>query len=122
MILTIYTEAFFDSAHYIKNHGGKCKNLHGHSWKVCVWVRGDEEAMDETGILWDFGNLKAVANDLDHKNLNDYLQFNPTAENLTLYIYKKIKKERPELEFNVRVYENSLSKKSFSEAGDFHVA
>lgn len=119
MTLTLYTEGFFDSAHYIENYEGKCSILHGHSWKVCVWVRGGEEQMDGTGILWDFSNITRIVKRYDHKNLNEVMHKNPTAENLTLSIYRSLKQEDPELLFKVRVYENLLSKSSYAEAGDF---
>lgn len=119
MKLTLYTEGFFDAAHCIKNHPRHCAALHGHTWKVSLWVRGDENLLNEIGILWDFGNLKTVTQEFDHTNLNDIIKDNPTAENLTIYIYKALKKKDPQLEFKVRVYESIVSKKSFCEGGDF---
>lgn len=118
MKLTLYTEGFFDSAHYVTGYEGKCKSLHGHSWKVTVTVRGDESDINEIGILWDFSNIKKITGLLDHTELNTVLPDNPTAENLTLYIWKSLKKDSPHLEFRVRVYENSLSKISYCETGD----
>lgn len=119
MLLTLYTEGFFDSAHFIENHPGKCSTLHGHSWKVSIWIRGEEEQLNDIGILWDFGNIKKITKELDHKNLNQILEKNPTAENLTVFIYNMVKKDHPQLNFKVRVYENALSKTSYCEAGDF---
>jgi len=118
MILTIYTEAFFDSAHLIKNHPGKCAYLHGHTWKVSVWVRGDSALIDSSGILWDFGNLKEITDKLDHKNLNDIIE-KPTAESIALLIYSECKSGNNRLDFKIRVYENVISKTSYCETGDF---
>ncbi|MBR3731611.1 MAG: 6-carboxytetrahydropterin synthase, partial [Spirochaetales bacterium] len=42
MQITIYTEDYFDAAHHLENYNGKCAERHGHTWQVCVWVRGDE--------------------------------------------------------------------------------
>jgi len=119
MKLELYTEDFFSSAHIINNYPGKCSRLHGHTWKVSVWVRGDEKDLDSNGILWDFSNLSDSIEELDHKFINDIVQVNPTAENLTLYLYKKIKSAAPYLEFRVRVYESLVKKESWCEAGDF---
>lgn len=119
MTLTLYTESFFNSAHFIENHPGKCATLHGHSWKICLWIRGEQQYLDNNGILWDFGNIKKITEELDHKNLNTVLKFNPTAENITLYIYKKLKAQYPHLLFKVRIYESSLAKQAFCETGDF---
>jgi len=88
MELTLYTEDYFDSAHFLKNYDGKCSELHGHTWKVSVWVRGDEKFRDKSGILWDFGNIKKIINLLDHKNLNDLFDESPSVENLVLFILK----------------------------------
>ena len=118
MMLTIYTESFFDSAHLIKNHPGKCAFLHGHTWKVSVWVRGDSSQTDSKGILWDFGNLKEITDKLDHKNLNDILDM-PTAENIAQLVYSECKAGKAGLDFKVRVYENVVSKTSYCETGDF---
>ncbi len=119
MLLTLYTEEFVSAAHRIDGYDGKCSELHGHSWKVCVWVRGDESQKLDTGILWDFNNLKKITGRLDHSYLNDTLAVNPTVENITTHIYTALKKDHGALQFKVRVYENLLSKESFCEAGDF---
>jgi 6-pyruvoyltetrahydropterin/6-carboxytetrahydropterin synthase len=119
MELTLYTEDFFDSAHFIADYVGKCAQLHGHTWKVCVWVRGREEEMAKNGILWDFGILKKAAKKLDHGQLNEIVPVNPTSENLAIYFYRELKKDRPELLFRIRLYENISSRQSWCETGDF---
>jgi 6-pyruvoyltetrahydropterin/6-carboxytetrahydropterin synthase len=45
------------------------------------------DSLDDTGILLDFGVIKSLINEFDHKNLNDMPEFediNPTAENLAI--------------------------------------
>lgn len=118
MELTLFTEGYFDAAHFIENHEGQCAFLHGHTWKVCVWVRGDSSMLDDKGILWDFGNLKNILKEFDHKNLNDILPVNPTAENLVLHIYGLLKKGNVNLKYKVRVYESISSKESYCIGGD----
>ena len=122
MKLTLYTEDFFDAAHYLNDYNGKCSNMHGHTWKVCIWVSGDEEDLDKSGILWDFTKLKTYVKEFDHKILNELLDFNPTAENLSLFVFKKVKKDKPNLNFKVRVYENFTSRHSFCETGDLKIS
>ena len=119
MILNLYTEDFFDSSHNLINYDGKCANSHGHSFKICVWIKGDESELDKSGILWDFSNIKKITNEFDHKNLNEIVDFNPTVENLTLYTYKKLKKINSNLLFKVRIYEQVVSKNAYCETGDF---
>lgn len=58
----------FETAHRLPQLGGKCTNLHGHSWWVQVEVAAPVPA---TGVLVDFGRLKArlrgwIDHHLDH--------------------------------------------------------
>lgn len=119
MKLNLYTEGYVNAAHFLTGYDGKCSNLHGHTWKICVWVRGEESSLDKTGILWDFNNLKSIIDMLDHNCLNDVLKNNPSVENLTLFVYKKVKESAQGLEFKVRIYESVLKRESYCEAGDF---
>jgi len=85
----------FDAAHALHGYPGECRNLHGHTWDVEVVVRGTD--LDDVGIVYDFKTLKedleAVLGPLDHAFLNDIPPFdaqNPTAENLSRYIYERL--------------------------------
>ena len=84
----------FDAAHFLRGYKGKCANLHGHRWEVVVTISGTLFAAD--GILMDFSDLKRIMNDIvpDHQCINtDVPEFefkNPTAENLSIYIYNQI--------------------------------
>jgi 6-pyruvoyltetrahydropterin/6-carboxytetrahydropterin synthase len=119
MQITIYTEDYFDAAHHLESYNGKCAERHGHTWQVCVWVRGDESQLADNGILWDFNNLKKVISAYDHTDLNEVCDFNPTAENICRHIYKVFKQDSPNLSFKVRLYEKSVMKHSYCELGDF---
>ena len=117
MILTLHTEFIFDSAHKLNDYKGICKNLHGHTWRVEVWFKGDSIDKDKIGILVDFNIVKKLKQKLDHKVLNEVINFNPTAENLTEYIYKYLKQKN--IETKVRVYEVSIGKQTWCEGGNF---
>jgi 6-pyruvoyltetrahydropterin/6-carboxytetrahydropterin synthase len=117
--LTLYTEGYFDAAHYIERHAGKCSRLHGHTWKICVWIKGDDSLLDTNGILWDFGNLKEITDRYDHQTLNEIIPGNPTAELLVKDVYERLKRMNTDLLFRVRVYENTVSRESWCEGGDF---
>ncbi len=91
--ITVFDE--FDAAHFLKDMG-KCEELHGHRFKVGVWVRA--EKLDERGIAFDFRELKkllrSVVEELDHKLLNDIPFFknkSPSSENIALFIYERLK-------------------------------
>ena len=119
MTLTLYTEEYISAAHLLTGYQGKCSQMHGHTWKICVWIRGDEKDKDSIGIIWDFNKLKNIVKHLDHKYLNDIIKQNPSVENISLYIYKNCKKESPNLLFKIRVYESIIKKESYCETGDF---
>lgn len=78
----------FDAAHYLPKHPGRCKNLHGHRWKVTVVVGVDELDLNE--MIIDFGHISAIIKQLDHTCLNDRFDFEPTAENLAFDIAEKV--------------------------------
>ena len=89
--LRLTSKVEIDSSHYLRNYDGKCADLHGHRWVVEVTVESVTEdavdSLDNTGMLLDFGVIKSLINEYDHKNLNDMPEFediNPTAENLAI--------------------------------------
>jgi len=86
----ISAEYSFAAGHALRGYKGKCENIHGHNYKVQVTVAG--ERLNSIGLLMDFVDLraaiKAVADRLDHRFLNDlppFDQLNPSAENLAKY-------------------------------------
>ena len=85
----------FCAAHQLKEIKGPCENLHGHNWKIEVYVTSD--ALNEAGVVIDFGILKkhvnAVVGTLDHKFLNDLEPFknqNPSSENIARYVVEQL--------------------------------
>lgn len=86
-------EFTFDSAHHLHCYEGKCKNLHGHTYKLQVVVLG---VPDERGLTLDFADIKRITKErvidvLDHKYLNEVLPpMNTTAENMVVWIYEEI--------------------------------
>ena len=108
MKLEVYREVQFSSAHRLRNYHGKCENLHGHNWRVRLFVTRDH--LDETGFVMDFKVLDAVLKDimelLDHKDLNSLKEFetvNPTAENIALLVFRLAEKKISSIDREVRV-------------------
>ncbi len=70
----------------------KCKNIHGHNWIVTVYCKSPE--LTEYGMIIDFKKIKAAIHEkLDHKYINDVIDFNPTAENMSKWICDEVSKE-----------------------------
>ena len=90
------------------NYESKCANLHGHNWIVTVWCKS--QTLDANGMVMDFTHIKREVQDkLDHKFLNDVVQFNPTAENIAKWVCDQIpncyRVSVQESEGNVATYE-----------------
>ena len=52
----VSVQAHYDSAHFLRNYKGKCERLHGHNYRVRVYVGADE--LDSIGMVVDFVALK----------------------------------------------------------------
>lgn len=91
----LMVEESFSAAHQLKGYEGECAELHGHNFKVQVFVK--TERLNELGLVIDFrclrAKLKKVLDELDHKYLNKLPVFkdqNPTSENLACFIHKRL--------------------------------
>ncbi|WP_020061892.1 6-carboxytetrahydropterin synthase QueD [Bacillus sp. 123MFChir2] len=86
-------EFTFDAAHHLHCYEGKCKNLHGHTYKVIFGISG---YVNEIGLAIDFGDIKEIWKNeieiyLDHRYLNETLPaMNTTAENMVVWIFEKM--------------------------------
>ncbi len=69
-------------------YASPCQRLHGHNLRISITLQSD--ILTEYGMVMDFKVLKSIMDktigNLDHKNLNEEVSFNPTAENLASYI------------------------------------
>lgn len=125
--MKISKEFKWEMGHRLPFHSGKCKNIHGHTYKMRVEIEGD---LDENGMVMDYYDVSSaispIVDEFDHsfmvkENDTDVLgfldklgskkvvvPFETTAENITLFMLKKIKdriaSERIK-RIKVRVYE-----------------
>lgn len=85
----------FESAHVLPHHPGKCGRLHGHSYRLEVYVGGAIRSEGPArGMIEDFGDISELVETeiidiLDHASLNDFME-NPTAEHIVLWIGEKL--------------------------------
>jgi len=80
----------FEAAHNLNDYKGVCANIHGHSYKIELFIIGDK--LSKNGMIIDFKTLSAtmnswINNKYDHKYLNDIMSNNPTAENMAREMY-----------------------------------
>ncbi|MCB0430587.1 MAG: 6-carboxytetrahydropterin synthase [Flavobacteriales bacterium] len=118
----ITKEINFEMAHALYGHDGPCKDIHGHSYKLTVTLRGkpiDDSASPKFGMVMDFADLKRilkskVTDEFDHavlvwdqspfaKMAQDPLygniipvSFQPTCENILLEIVRRVRPELPD--------------------------
>ncbi len=103
------------SAHFLRGYEGKCKNLHGHNWKVEAVIVN--ETLDDLGMVADFSILKSklveFLSTMDHVCLNDIEFFkieNPTTENMARYIFDSYQKKISPLRLkSIEVWESENS-------------
>ncbi|HEX6749483.1 MAG TPA: 6-carboxytetrahydropterin synthase QueD [Longimicrobium sp.] len=88
--------AHYDAAHFLRNYHGKCEKLHGHRYEVEAGLAFDD--VGEGGMAYDFGeakrHLRAVADRLDHENINDlppFTEIEPSAENQARWIFEQLR-------------------------------
>lgn len=125
MRVKVSRKAHFNAAHRLyrkdwsfeKNEQvfGKCNNphYHGHNYELVVSVTGEIDP--ETGFVIDMKDLKDLIREqvesyMDHKNLNEeveeFLELNPTAENIAVVIYRRLRPHvKEDLDLEVVLYE-----------------
>lgn len=128
----------FEMSHALLNYDGLCRNIHGHSYKLQITVSGEpliDTNSPKDGMVIDFSVLKKliqqqIISKLDHSLMinekapidklkelgemyerNHVVPFQPTSENMVIYIAEKVKLILPEhlVLFSVRLYETSNS-------------
>jgi 6-pyruvoyltetrahydropterin/6-carboxytetrahydropterin synthase len=87
MTVRITKEFHFEAAHALHNYDGKCKYLHGHSYKLSVTVKGTpitDVTNPKLGMVMDFGVLKQIINKLIINRFDHAVVFNKYADNLDI--------------------------------------
>jgi|SRR3712207_6403765 len=100
--MEIFKEFTIEAAHRLPNvpEGHKCSRLHGHSFRLEVYVVG--EAEEPSGWVLDYGDIKSafqpLFDQLDHQYLNEVEGLtNPTSENLARWVWERLRPTLPGL-------------------------
>ena len=93
--VTVVKEFTFDAAHFLPGYDGPCANIHGHTYKLQIGVKGE---VGHNGMVIDFNDFKKLVEEkflsvLDHSLLNSitgmngfsFPHFQPTAERMVLF-------------------------------------
>ena len=134
--IRITKEFRFEGAHALQNYDGKCRHIHGHSYRLFVTLKGSpiaEASSPKNGMVVDYGDLKRVVNKyivdpFDHALLlrRDapvkeeisaayqnviILEFQPTCENLAIYFAGLLKDNLPDgtTLHSIKLYETPTS-------------
>ncbi|SHF59064.1 6-pyruvoyltetrahydropterin/6-carboxytetrahydropterin synthase [Mariniphaga anaerophila] len=128
----------FEMAHALYQYDGVCRNIHGHSYKLEVTLKGEplnRPGHPKDGMVMDFGELKNMVKEnvvsrFDHvmmvnrlvpeeqvamlKKISERIfvvDFQPTTENIATFIAEILKQQLPEeIElFSIRLYETATS-------------
>lgn len=110
MKVTISKQFYIDCAHSLphlpKEH--KCRRLHGHTYGVTIFCTGE---LTEAWLI-DYADIARawapLHKQLNHQNLNNILRVPTTAENLAIWIAKKLAKKLPLLS-EVQIQETETS-------------
>lgn len=71
------------------SYESKCSRLHGHNWIVTIYCKAKE--LNQDGMVCDFSHVKQLIQErLDHRNLNEVFDFNPTAENIARWVVETV--------------------------------
>lgn len=120
----VSVQAHYDSAHFLRNYKGKCERLHGHRYVVEAALTS--EVLNQAGLAYDFvdvkRHLRALAERLDHENINDlppFTEIEPSAENQARYFFDELREQMPgdmkDALLYVRVWETPTQWAQYSE-------
>lgn len=105
------------AAHFLKDQGGRCENLHGHQYEIILYILGSSNDLKNNMII-DTYKLDEIFENfigVDHLFLNDFMQSeNPTMEEMSMFFFNGLKNNIPNL-YSVEVYETPENSVIYSE-------
>lgn len=103
----------FEAAHVLPWHPGKCRRLHGHSYRLDVTLAGPiQHDGPSRGMVEDFDTItqvveREIISNLDHRSLNELIE-NPTAEGIASWIWSRLAPQLPRLD-EITVWETATA-------------
>jgi len=136
--MLVTKEFSFDMGHRLPNHDGKCKNIHGHTYRLQVTTKGDVNASEgspKEGMVVDFSDIKSVVKTFINEYLDHYFMvhekdqpthkflidnnfavtavpFVPTAENMCEWMFNMLSEDINKLGcelYSLRLWETPSS-------------
>ncbi len=135
-VIRVTKEFRFEGAHALTGYDGKCRHIHGHSYRLFVTLKGEIKEQNDhpkSGMVLDFSDLKKIVNDLivepfdhalilrsdaalAHEIKQSYCNviitdFQPTCENLAQHFASLLKTHLPEhlTLHSIKLYETPSS-------------
>tara|TARA_B100000900_G_scaffold386421_1_gene376882 strand:+ start:2705 stop:3850 length:1146 start_codon:yes stop_codon:yes gene_type:complete len=114
VISSVTKKLVFDSAHFITDHNGKCKNLHGGRYNIEISIKDRIDPL--TGFVIDYSLIKnitknLVINKFDHKTLNltcTELAWRSSTEFLAIVIWEILVEYLPSIS-KIKIFETETS-------------
>ncbi|MDP6124470.1 MAG: 6-carboxytetrahydropterin synthase [Candidatus Latescibacteria bacterium] len=124
---TLRAQAYFHAAHRQIGYPGKCRHVHGHTWRGVIVVSAERLPRNDLDMAVDFGDLKDILRSLDHKMMVsqtdsvflDESLFDqdgvvlipgngPSVENISNYVYDRvadvIRRQYPDLGISYHIF------------------
>lgn len=138
-VIRLTKEFSFEMAHSLEGYDGACSEIHGHSYRLFVTVRGEpshRESDPKLGMVLDFGDLKRIVGRLiverydhalvmrqtpqteaiiatlrGHYRKVEVVDYQPTCENMVPRFAEMIAAELPSTVelFSLRLHETTTS-------------
>ncbi len=86
-VIRLTKEFSFEAAHALNGYDGPCREIHGHSYRLFVTVRGVPSVSSEdpkNGMVIDFGVLKKIVNEEIVSRFDHALVLEKSAEDCAL--------------------------------------
>ena len=83
-VIRLTKEFSFEAAHALDGYDGPCREIHGHSYRLFVTVKGcpaEDDTNPKCGMVMDFGVLKGIVNEEVVSRFDHALVLRETPEN-----------------------------------------